>query len=253
MYTSVETKPAVVRGIFEKRHSLAPPANEQALDFSEDSSNSQGMKRLIPFFISCLLVACASDDEGYDDKNPNPSDAGKDVAADTVATDSNTKDTATNDVVDDKVTQPDVIPDAIPEATPDTNPEDTGVPDVGPDVEFDAPADVKPDIGPVSSCSELSTNECFSNKDCVDTLRCSNAGTETDPVPCCVSGPRGTGKAGTPCKSENDCESGVCIEGTSKQLCSKACSSNDDCPDGMKDCRYIWGSGSSDDWCFPTN
>jgi len=102
-------------------------------------------------------------------------------------------------------------------------------------------------VGPVSSCSELSTTDCFSNLDCPAERRCQNAGTELDPVPCCVPGARGTGAAGTSCTLELDCESAVCIEG----LCSKTCTKDEDCPEGMKSCIPIAFSGSDDNWCFP--
>jgi len=102
-------------------------------------------------------------------------------------------------------------------------------------------------VGPVGSCSELSTTDCFSNLDCPAERRCQNAGTELDPVPCCVPGARGTGAAGTSCTLELDCESAVCIEG----LCSKTCTKDEDCPEGMKSCIPIAFSGSDDNWCFP--
>lgn len=102
-------------------------------------------------------------------------------------------------------------------------------------------------VGPVGSCSELSTTDCFSNLDCPAEQRCQNAGTELDPVPCCVPGARGTGAAGTSCTLELDCESAVCIEG----LCSKTCTKDEDCPAGMKSCIPIAFSGSDDNWCFP--
>lgn len=102
-------------------------------------------------------------------------------------------------------------------------------------------------VGPVSSCSELSTTDCFSNLDCPAERRCQNAGTELESVPCCVPGARGTGAAGTACTLELDCESAVCIEG----LCSKTCTQDEDCPAGMKSCVPIAFSGSDDNWCFP--
>lgn len=108
-------------------------------------------------------------------------------------------------------------------------------------------AAVDSSVGPVSSCSELSTTDCFSNLDCPAERRCQNAGTELDPVPCCVPGARGTGAAGTACTLELDCESAVCIEG----LCSKTCTQDEDCPAGMKSCIPIAFSGSDDNWCFP--
>jgi hypothetical protein len=121
------------------------------------------------------------------------------------------------------------------------------VPEAGPD----APDDVQVEVGPVSSCDELSTIACFANNECESDRRCQNAGTDTDPVPCCVLGARGTGQAGDPCTNENDCESGVCIAGSGPYMCSKPCTTEADCPAGMKDCKYIYGSGSDDDWCFP--
>jgi hypothetical protein len=106
---------------------------------------------------------------------------------------------------------------------------------------------------PVASCSEIpGSKDCFANKDCPADRRCQNAGTPDAQVPCCVQGQRGASAVGAACTSENDCESGVCIAGDGPYMCSKDCKTVDDCPEGMKDCTPIAFSGSTDNWCFPT-
>ncbi len=115
------------------------------------------------------------------------------------------------------------------------------------------PADAaSQDAAPVASCTDIDSQECFSNLDCPDlATRCENVGSETDPVACCVTGPRGTGQAGQPCLSENDCASAVCIEHNGQQVCSTSCNGPEDCPEGMKNCILVAFSGSDDKWCFP--
>ncbi len=108
------------------------------------------------------------------------------------------------------------------------------------------------DAGPLSACSDIGALACFSNLDCPDqSTRCENVGTETDPVACCVTGVRGTGQAGDDCDSENDCASAVCIEHDTVRVCSTTCNSEQDCPDGMKNCIFIAFSNSDDKWCLP--
>ena len=109
------------------------------------------------------------------------------------------------------------------------------------------------DGSPPQKCSDLPADDCFSNFDCNKaTDRCDNVGTENMPLACCVPGARGTSKPGDACTDSNECESGVCIEGNGKQLCSGTCKDKTDCPDGMKDCKHIAFSSSPDDWCFPS-
>ena len=108
-----------------------------------------------------------------------------------------------------------------------------------------------PDHGVVTSCASIGSKECFANVECGADQRCKNVGTETDPVACCVPGPRGTKAAGELCASEDDCASGVCIAKNGPSRCSKDCTSAADCPTGMKDCIAIAMSGSPLKWCFP--
>lgn len=128
-------------------------------------------------------------------------------------------------------------------ATADRGRPDAAAPDRG---------TAKPDLGgPVSSCSAIGSSECFGNVDCAAGQRCENVGTPSSPVPCCVSGARGTGQAGASCTGELDCQSGVCIAKSGPYRCSRTCQSAADCPAGMKDCKFIAFSGSSHRWCFP--
>jgi hypothetical protein len=203
------------------------------------------MKKLIPLFVTLLALGCSSEDEtsGPGGTAGTSSDAAPDTTADASPNDS-AADTASDG------STPDVQPDTMPDGQPVDSPAEAS--DAELETGPDAPADVQPDIGPVSSCDELGAIPCFANAECDDVERCENAGTELDPVACCVPGPRGTGQAGSLCDSENDCESGVCIAESGDGMCSKTCETEADCPDGMKDCTYIAFSGSDDDWCFPS-
>ncbi len=110
-------------------------------------------------------------------------------------------------------------------------------------------------IGPYETCSEFSAEECFSNYDCEESERCQDVGPDGYEVPCCVTGERGTLSAGESCEGSGGellCASGICVsrnEDTS--LCSDRCNTEDDCPEGMKNCMYIAFSGSDDKWCMP--
>lgn len=77
--------------------------------------------------------------------------------------------------------------------------------------------------------------ECFFNADCKKTLRC-----ECDDAGCaCQPGTRGTGAAGDPCANGNACASSICIDETT---CSAACEQDDDCPDALPRCLFVFGS-----------
>ena len=197
-------------------------------------------------FLTCALfaLACSSSD-----------DAGSGGSGGSTAADSGPDVTAEADPPD--VTH-EAAPDALQETSTDAPAPDAPAPDAPAsdaptEAMPDAPADVANDVGPVSSCDELSTVECFANNECETERRCENAGTENEPVPCCVLGARGTGQAADACIDENDCESGVCIAGSGPYMCSKTCTTNDDCPDGMKNCTFIAFSTSNDKWCLPTD
>ncbi len=122
--------------------------------------------------------------------------------------------------------------------------------DVGPGDDAE-PDGAVPDAAPVTSCDQMGSAECFSNYDCPETMRCENVGPVSDPVPCCVAGARGAGRAGEPCQSEGDCASGICIEHEGSGRCSDRCARPEDCPAGMQRCIHVALSGSDDKWCFP--
>jgi len=219
---------------------------DTALDLPLCEVDPGGMNKTLFLFVTLLAVGCSSEDEtsGAGGSGGTASDAAPDTTPEASPNDGSA-DTASDGLPPD--VQPDTMPDVQAVDSPAEVASDAEL-ETGPD----APADVKPDIGPVSSCDELNAISCFANAECDGAERCENAGTELDPVSCCVPGPRGTGQAGSLCDSENDCESGVCISGSGDGMCSKTCETEADCPDGMKDCTYIAFSGSDDDWCFPT-
>jgi hypothetical protein len=110
------------------------------------------------------------------------------------------------------------------------------------------------DYGTVASCSDVGFAKCFSNYECAADRRCQNLASEELPVSCCVPGPRGSKNPGETCSGQLDCASGICIEkwgGTEPPLCSKTCTTVDDCPTKMKKCVVMVQSGTNDKWCFP--
>jgi hypothetical protein len=105
---------------------------------------------------------------------------------------------------------------------------------------------------PVMSCSEIPAADCFSSFDCPDAAdRCENRGTADLQVPCCVKGPRGTGKLGEACVGENDCVSALCLGAGSTYLCTDRCKSAAECPASLPKCITIAFSGSNDKFCTP--
>jgi hypothetical protein len=105
---------------------------------------------------------------------------------------------------------------------------------------------------PVMSCSEIPAADCFSSFDCPDAAdRCENRGTPDLQVPCCVKGPRGTGKLGETCVGENDCVSALCLGAGSTYLCTDRCKSAAECPASLPKCITIAFSGSNDKFCTP--
>lgn len=202
------------------------------------------MSRPILFAFVLLAWGCSSTDDATGSGGASAADAASDVAAD--AAPDTAAETDPPDVTTDAA--PDVATEASPEATPDA-PTETSTDAPAPD----ALADVTNDIGPVSSCDELNSVDCFANNECDVASRCENVGTDSLPVACCVAGARGAGQAGESCVDENDCESGICIAGSGPYMCSTTCNTVDDCPADMKNCTFIAFSGSNDMWCLPTN
>lgn len=105
----------------------------------------------------------------------------------------------------------------------------------------------------VTDCSEVGATSCFSSYECASDARCENVGTSDSPVPCCMPGPRGEGKAGAPCAGEFQCASSLCIEGIGPCFgsCTDRCASNDECPSSMPNCVLIGFSGTDDKFCSP--
>lgn len=131
---------------------------------------------------------------------------------------------------------------------------DGGITDAIPDAIADAMPDVAPDIGPPSTCAELGRTECFGHPDCAAADRCENLGSDAQPLPCCVPGPRGELPAGASCAEVDGqiaCASGVCIESDSASLCSAPCLTPADCPPTLPRCVPFPFGGTAFDWCFP--
>ncbi len=129
----------------------------------------------------------------------------------------------------------------------------TTSPDASPAAEKHVPEASLVDLfrADAASCAEISAKDCFSNLDCSAERRCQSVD-GAGAVVCCLPGARGTKQAGETCTQETDCASAVCIaKGAGASLCSKDCTSADDCPAGMKDCKTIAFSGSAQMWCFP--
>lgn len=80
--------------------------------------------------------------------------------------------------------------------------------------------DAPVDAGADTAATVESGAPCTFNQDCPDAQRCDCA---TDACRCAV-GPRGKGKAGVDtCTSALDCETGLCVEGTTGFVCSGPC------------------------------
>ena len=80
-------------------------------------------------------------------------------------------------------------------------------------------------MGPFASCDEGGLTACFYNGDCAEAERCEDVGDGTLEVACCVMGARGTKTVGDECTSENECDSGLCVQrNDDPYICSKPCS-----------------------------
>ncbi len=120
-------------------------------------------------------------------------------------------------------TSPDT--DAFEVLLPDTStPLDTGVPDATPD------ADTLPD----SSGSDVDASPSDVSTDSVD----DDVDTTTP----------GCSTFGCPCNANNECDSGVCIEGLDGQICTRSCLA--ECPDGF-DCLLTGVGPDQQSVCVP--
>jgi hypothetical protein len=110
-------------------------------------------------------------------------------------------------------------------------------------------------MGPITDCAMISTNQCFSNDDCSSASdRCESEGTTDNPVACCVKGARGTGMAGTPCTKLDDCAVTCDDDGSGNDtyLCSKACTSDADCPASLPTCVTLNTGIGMGSFCGPS-
>ena len=117
-----------------------------------------------------------------------------------------------------------------PEATPEQS--GTNEPASGPEDASTAPDTTKTENGGTSS-----NKTCSFNRECPGNERC-----ECKAGDCkCKIGPRGKGKNGVDtCKSGEDCESALCIEGHGGTFyCSGECKSDSDCKDKLPVCSNI--------------
>jgi hypothetical protein len=107
--------------------------------------------------------------------------------------------------------------------------------------------------GAAEDCAAIGAKTCFSSYECGSSERCENVGTSDAPVPCCVPGPRGDGKAGAPCAGEFQCASSLCIEGIGDCFgsCTDRCTKDEECPKTMPNCIVIGFSGTDDKFCSP--
>ncbi len=93
--------------------------------------------------------------------------------------------------------------------------------------------------GVLDACAD-SMPTCFSNADCDPANHCSIPPT-ADPtvlISCCLPGPRGTGEAGAPCSTLDDCQSAVCAYTPSGPFCSTSCQpgTSNACPPSLPTC-----------------
>jgi hypothetical protein len=96
-----------------------------------------------------------------------------------------------------------------------------------------------------AACATPADCPCFTNYDCPPTHACKTNGS----LVACVAGPRGTGRAGVPCTSEQDCASALCVEDSEGgHRCSDLCRMAEMCPMELPRCVVVNGEGI----CSPT-
>ncbi len=113
-------------------------------------------------------------------------------------------------------------------AVADVAPGDAAPVDAAP---LDAQVDAQVDAGMSSG------TVCSFNRECPDNERCL-----CDEVTgcACTIGPRGTGVAGEPCTTGDDCASAVCLEGPNDDLvCTEECEDETTCPANLPQCLPI--------------
>jgi hypothetical protein len=104
--------------------------------------------------------------------------------------------------------------------------------------------------GAPESCAAIGAKDCFSSYDCGETERCETLVDEA--VICCMTGPKGKGKAGDPCEGEEDCLSALCLDSSKVgKVCTEKCTSAADCPDKLKTCTFFPFTDTGLKFCTP--
>jgi hypothetical protein len=136
-------------------------------------------------------------------------------------------------------------------------PLDAGAADAGTstDAGLTSDAGTSADAGPAGrywdggTCAVKTDCPCFSSDDCGPGFTCHSEDSTGTHV-YCEPGSRGTGAAGAPCSTEADCQSALCVDGTSGTRCSVLCSTPNDCPASLPRCTYV-GFGVERSLCSP--
>jgi len=236
--------------------------HEREWTMTRDSNGMHGVRparrrKMIALCVVCCLSLFAAvgcdDDEGsggsmdttMSDTAAGDTSAGTDTSTNgdtSTATDTSTgTDTAAGDTTTGDTAAADTTGGDAEDA-PDVGDTTNDVPSDGTDATDapDATDVVQGDVPSVmTSCDEAGLEMCVLNADCPMTHRCQDIG-QTDPVPCCVEGERGTGQAGDSCSQDIDCESGLCTETSDGSfVCSRECQNANDCPESLPNCTNI--------------
>ena len=101
---------------------------------------------------------------------------------------------------------------------------------------------------PFDRCGRFSS--CNDSFECSPDKRCENLQVDADQNgvsdgitrPCCVEAPRGYKKTGESCKTEFDCESGLCVsKNDGNFICSRVCDQNNNtCPEPISECKDLY-------------
>jgi hypothetical protein len=96
----------------------------------------------------------------------------------------------------------------------------------------------------LTSCQDIDAAACYSNAECESSDHCTWNPQITNldqvAITCCVLGPRGTGDAGAPCMTMDDCWSGVCAYTPSALVCSAPCTGKADALDPTCPAQLPW-------------
>jgi hypothetical protein len=100
------------------------------------------------------------------------------------------------------------------------------------------------DAGPITACSDIPADSCFSNETCAAIELCKSFD-DTGVLRCCVAGARGSKTEGSTCTADSECAFGRCeVRDDGAKFCSGYCESDLECSNWMKCSGFF-------KWCYP--